>query len=453
MLRVSKRMPWVEFSVALCVLIVVAVASDNVTARLDSDEHRVAHTREVETQIAQLRADLSAASAAPPIFLLADDRSVLEEFARAEAAIPADMASLESLTANNPEQHGHIEDLRRLVAQRLGLLRESITLREKSGSDATQQQEWSEAGHALDQQAFALLDQMRAEEAALLASRQTISATTYRRVRIVLVVSFLAVVILLGINFYDLSKELKERKEAEEAVMQISGRILRLQDSERRRVARELHDSIGQLFSALKMNVDLLERDNILKDPQRHKALLDESRELLDQGLAGARTLSHLLHPPLLDEMGFASAAKWLTDGFSTRSNIQVQLEVSNDLPRMVEDVELTLFRILQESLTNIHKHSGSPQVQVEVRTEGPFVSICVRDFGKGIPEAVLENFQQSKATLGVGLAGMRERVRQLGGTLDLRSNGHGATVEARIPFSAPSSTGTKVSGVQPTGL
>lgn len=453
MLRVSKRMPWVEFAVALCVLIVVALASDHVTARLESDEHLVSHTREVETQIAQLRADLFAAANAPPIFLLADDKSVLDEFARAEVAIPADLASLETLTAKNPAQHAHIEELRKIVAQRLGLLRESINLREKSGSDAAQQQQWSEEGHALDQQVFALLDKMRAEETALLASRQTISATTYRRVRVVLVVSFLAVVILLGINFYDLSKELKERKEAEDAVMQISGRILRLQDSERRRVARELHDSIGQLFSALKMNVDLLERDNIHKDPERRKALLDESRELLDQGLAGARTLSHLLHPPLLDEMGFASAAKWLTDGFSTRSNIQVQLEVSKDLPRMVGDVELTLFRILQESLTNIHKHSGSSLVEVAVHTEGPFVLICVRDFGKGIPKGVLENFQDSKATLGVGLAGMRERVRQLGGTLDLRSNGQGATVEARIPFSKPSSANTEFSNIQIPGI
>lgn len=270
-----------------------------------------------------------------------------------------------------------------------------------------------------------------------MAVRQTISARNYRHVRIVLIASFAVVVLLLLINFYDLAHELKERRQAEQAVQQLSSRILHVQDEERRRVARELHDSIGQVFAVLKMNLEMISRTFRTSDPQQVQQLLAESKAALEIGLSGARTLSHLLHPPLLDEMGFVSAAKWLVEGFSLRSKIQVQLEVAENLPRMEQDVELALFRILQEALTNIHKHSGSPSVDIHVKIEGSKVSLRIRDYGKGIPAGVIDAFKRSKAGLGVGLAGMRERVRDLGGRLELKSDAKGAVVEASVPFTA----------------
>ncbi len=433
--RISQRMPWIEFALALCVLVAVAVASDSVTSRLAHAQYWVVHTHEVETMTAQTRADVVAAGDARQIFIITSDKTALDDYDRAKAAIPGEIAKLQQMTSDNPTQQANVRELRQVVGERMDLLEKSIALREASGTDTEQQKQWTRDSVALKNHALTILDRMKAEEDRLIAVRQTISAETYRHVRIVLIASFAVVVLLLMVNFYDLSRELKERRQAEQAVQHLSSRILRVQDEERRRVARELHDSIGQVFAVLKMNLEMISRTLGKSDPQQIQQLLAESRTALEIGLSGARTLSHLLHPPLLDEMGFASAAKWLAEGFSQRSAIKVKLEISENLPRMEQDVELTLFRILQEALTNIHKHSGSPSVDISVKIDGVNVFLRIRDYGRGIPATVIENFKRSKAGLGVGLAGMRERVRDLGGHLDLKSDGNGAVVEASVPF------------------
>lgn len=435
--RISQRMPWIEFALALCVLVAVAVASDSVTTRLANAQYWVVHTHEVETATAQTRADFVAAGDARQIYIITGDAAALADYNRAKAAIPGELANLQEMTADNPSQQANIRELRQVIGRHLGLLQQSISLRQTSGSDAEQQKQWTRDSVALKNQTLTILDRMKAEEDRLMAVRQTISARNYRHVRIVLIASFAVVVLLLLINFYDLAHELKERRQAEQAVQQLSSRILHVQDEERRRVARELHDSIGQVFAVLKMNLEMISRTFRTSDPQQVQQLLAESKAALEIGLSGARTLSHLLHPPLLDEMGFVSAAKWLVEGFSLRSKIQVQLEVAENIPRMEQDVELALFRILQEALTNIHKHSGSPSVDIHVNIEGSKVSLRIRDYGKGIPAGVIDAFKRSKAGLGVGLAGMRERVRDLGGRLELKSDAKGAVVEASVPFTA----------------
>jgi signal transduction histidine kinase len=432
---VSRRMPWIEFGLALCVLVAIAVVSDTVTARLASAQYWVVHTHEVETATAQARADIVAAGDARQVYIITGDAAPLAEYGRARAAIPAELAQLQRMTADNAAEQVNVAELRRVVGERLGLLQKSIDLREKSGSDAEQQKEWTREGLDLQNQVLAVFDRMKAEEDRLMAVRQTISSQTYKKVRVVLLVSFGVVVLLITINFYDLSRELKERRQAEEAVQRLSGRILRVQDEERRRVARELHDSIGQIFAVLKMNLEMISRTFSVADPQRTRELLAESTGALEVGLSGARTLSHLLHPPLLDEMGFCSAAKWLADGFSRRGKVQVKLEVPDGLTRMPQEVELALFRILQEGLTNVHKHSGSQVVEITVWASSSTVSLRMKDFGKGIPADVIESFKKSPAGLGVGLAGMRERIRDLGGRLELKSDGNGAIIEATIPF------------------
>ncbi|MGH9574459.1 MAG: sensor histidine kinase [Candidatus Acidiferrales bacterium] len=428
-------MPWIEFALALCVLVAVAVASDSVTSRLADAQYWVVHTHEVETATAQTRADFVAAGDARQIFIITSDTAALTDYNRAKAAIPAELANLQKLTEDNPTQQANIRELRQVVGQRLGLLEQSINLRENSGFDTEQQKQLTRDSVALKDQTLTILNRMKAEEDRLMAVRQTISARNYRHVRIVLIASFAVVVLLLTINFYDLARELKEHRQAEEAVQKLSSRILRVQDEERRRVARELHDSIGQVFAVLKMNLEMISRTFTTSDPQQVRQLLAESKTALEIGLSGARTLSHLLHPPLLDEMGFVSAAKWLVEGFSRRSKIQVKLEVTESLPRMEQDVELALFRILQEALTNIHKHSESPSVDICVRIDESKVSLRIRDYGRGIPASVIDTFKRSQAGLGVGLAGMRERIRDLGGRLELKSDGKGSVVEASVPF------------------
>jgi signal transduction histidine kinase len=432
--RVSKRVPWIEFGLALCVLVAVAAASDTVTTRLASAQYWVVHTHDVEAETAQARNDLVAMGDARQIYIITGDPEPLSEYQRAKSALPGELSQLGQMTSDNAAEQANLTELRSVVNQRIGLLQQSIDLREKSGQDTEQQKQWTREGLARQNQALAIFDRIKVEEDRLMAVRQTISTQTYRRVRIVLLISFAVVVLLLSINFYDLDRELRERRQAEESIQHLNGRILRVQDEERRRVARELHDSIGQVFALLKMNLELMSRTFETAARQATKDLLFESTKALEEGLSGVRTLSYLLHPPLLDEMGFGSAAKWLAAGFSERSKIQVKLEIPEDLPRMSQESELALFRILQEGLTNIHKHSGSSSVEISVRTNHRFVTLRMRDFGKGIPAAVIASFNGAKPGVGVGLAGMRERVRDLGGRLELSSDGKGATVEASLP-------------------
>lgn len=161
---------------------------------------------------------------------------------------------------------------------------------------------------------------------------------------------------------------------------------------------------------------------------------IDQTNAHLDQALSEIRTTSYLLHPPLLDELGFASAARWYVEGFTKRCGIQVDLRMTS-FQRLPAHVQLVLFRVLQESLTNIHRHSGSSAASVALELDTDRVLVSVRDYGHGIPRERLERFAQTGAEVGVGLAGMRERVRELGGDLQLNSDEQGTLITATIPI------------------
>lgn len=222
------------------------------------------------------------------------------------------------------------------------------------------------------------------------------------------------------------------RRNAEEALRKLSGRLLGIQDQERRRIARELHDSLGQYLAALKIALELL---GISTSPERNKVLLAECTDVVEKSIIETRTLSHLLHPPLLDEAGFASAASWFVTGFSQRSGIPVALELPEDLPRLSEAVEIALFRVLQESLTNVHRHSQAASAEIKVEVDAEEITMEVSDHGRGMPEHILQQLRGDGTKLGVGLAGMRERIHELGGTFDVSSGSNGTTVRAVVPL------------------
>jgi len=201
------------------------------------------------------------------------------------------------------------------------------------------------------------------------------------------------------------------RRKAEEALRKLSGRLLGIQDQERRRIARELHDSLGQYLAGLKIAIEMLSNAG----PGKNEVLLAECNDILDKSIAETRTLSHLLHPPLLDEAGFSSAASWFVSGFSQRSSIPVSLDLPSDLPRLPESIEIALFRILQESLTNVHRHSRATAAEIKVEADAEQVSIEIRDHGRGMPAYILQQIEGDGTKLGVGLAGMRERIHELG--------------------------------------
>ena len=227
-------------------------------------------------------------------------------------------------------------------------------------------------------------------------------------------------------------RDITERKRAEESLRLLSGQLLHLQDQERRRIARELHDSAGQILAALGMNLSLVGSENGNIAPRAAKAI-QESVGLVQELSRELRTISHLLHPPLLDEVGLASGLRSYLEGFRERSKIRVDLELPEDLGRLQQDLETAIFRIVQECLTNIHRHSESPVARIRISRSDSQVSLEVEDSGKGIPSEKREALD-SGGTPGVGIRGMRERLRQLGGTLEINSSGRGTVVIARLP-------------------
>ena len=229
-------------------------------------------------------------------------------------------------------------------------------------------------------------------------------------------------------------QDISALKRAENTVRWLSGRLLQLRDDERRRIARDLHDSVGQILTAVKMNLSYLRRDTSPLDEKGRKAVT-ESTELVDSCLKEVRTISHLLHPPMLDEVGLVPAIRWYTTGFAGRSGIEVELDLPADLHRLPTELETAVFRVVQESLTNVHRHSGSPTATIRLGAKSDHIHLQVIDQGRGIPHDKL-SFRQESATIGVGLLGMRERLRQFRGELEISSNGHGTTVNAIIPLS-----------------
>jgi PAS domain S-box-containing protein len=222
--------------------------------------------------------------------------------------------------------------------------------------------------------------------------------------------------------------------ESEQSLKKLSLHLLRSQDEERRRIGRDLHDSVGQYLAALKMNLESLNSVPNLEGGGSDGALLP-SIGLLEAAIKEVRTLSYLLYPPMLEETGLKYAIQWYLDGFTSRSGVNTILDIPDDFGRLPRDVELAIFRVLQESLTNVHRHSGSATARVLVFMKDDTVRLEVRDKGKGIPRGIIRQSQDdSFAALGVGLRGMNERVRQLGGKLELISTPAGTAVVATIP-------------------
>jgi signal transduction histidine kinase len=221
----------------------------------------------------------------------------------------------------------------------------------------------------------------------------------------------------------------------------LSAKLMRSQDEEHRRIARNLHDSLGQYLTSIKLNLEALRgSDAPNSDPPNKDEVLASTLESVDRSIAEIRTLSCLLHPPLLDEVGFASAARWYTDEFAKRSGIKVKLDLPEGVDRLPELVRIALFRILQESLTNVHRHSGSSAVEISLKASEHQAEFMVRDFGRGMPAEFIQGSQTNGDHFGVGLSGMRERVNDLGGNFEIRSGKDGTAITLSIPLASETS-------------
>lgn len=227
----------------------------------------------------------------------------------------------------------------------------------------------------------------------------------------------------------ELQKQIRARE-------RLAGRLLTLQDEERRRIGRELHDSTAQNLVALDMNLAQLTRAGEPHSDECTRILAD-SRALVEECLREIRTLSYLLHPPLLDESGLTSAIGWYADGFGRRSGIAVTTDIDPNLGRLSREAEMALFRITQESLTNVHRHAGSPTVSIRLKRRPTAVILEIEDAGHGMAADHVVDTGRNTIELGVGISGMRERVRRLGGQLIIASSLRGTSVRATLPLSA----------------
>jgi signal transduction histidine kinase len=398
--------------------------------RLRTAERWVSHTRDVQSSLADINNISARAGRARTRYIDTGDDTFFQEYQAAAREVPAKLALIERLTSDNLEQADLFRDLESLTRRRLELLDRSVQLKHSGTTDPQEQARLRQQIIDVSAEADALLQKMQDEEQQLLDVRRGRSERLFGITAYILCTAFVVTLTLFFLHYRMLTAELKAREQAEASLRTLSVRLLELQDQERRKFSRELHDSLGQYLVGAKMNLAMLGK--VVPD----NPLIAECMKLLDQAMTETRTISHLLHPPLLDETGLASAARWYVEGFAKRSGIQTGLDLPDDLGRLPSPLELALFRVLQESLTNVHRHSRSRTADVSLRMSGDKVVLRVRDYGKGIPADVLIRFRGNGAHGGVGLAGMRERIHELGGQLEMDSDSHGTQVVATLPRS-----------------
>jgi signal transduction histidine kinase len=423
----------------IAVVIIIATGAVAFLTEQDAIEARdwVVHSYEMRHALSRLEVQRAEARAGAFGYLLRHDPGDLAYLDQQTGLMMETVASLRAQAQDNPRQVARVEQLEPLAAQQAKqwkdcVLREKCALSNMSGGNAL------EGMPEREMQISQLTAAMDKEEEDLLRGRLQTWNTLFRRNLLTISVSLAIALLLLIYSFRLLNAEVATRKEMEKLALEntesyrtLSARILELQDLERRKIARELHDSVGQYLAGLKMNLGQISSGKaaLAGSPE----WLTETLDMTERALGEIRTISHLLHPPLLDELGFESAARWYVQEFAKRSGTQVNLEIAEIVERLPRGIELALFRVLQESLTNVHRHANAQKVDVRVTCREGEVSVEVLDDGKGIPPRVLQQFQAGGAA-GIGLAGMRERLMELGGTLEVESGTRGSKVRATLP-------------------
>jgi signal transduction histidine kinase len=333
------------------------------------------------------------------------------------------------LTSGDPAQQALCDRLESILSLRVAPSQQSVELKQQYQSTPPKelQVNFEVAKTAFD---LAMITrQMKQNEHMLLERGSRLSNLLFTAILGVLAVSFTLSACMFWLHYYLLNREFHEHREAENQLRQLSVQLMRVQDAEHRRFARELHDGVGQTLTAAKMMVTFPQSGN-LGVPQA-----EELAALLDEAISQTRTISYLFHPPLLDEIGFPSAAKWLIEGYAQHTGVVVSVNIPQPEDRLPLSLELTLYRVLQEALNNIHRHSKSTKAEVSVRIDPKCVTLRVKDYGEGIPSDTLAAFHANGTQAGVGLLSMKERVREQNGELEIGSHATGTEIVVKIPY------------------
>ena len=407
--------------------------------RMQNSRDWVLHSYEVRGLLKDLRSDIGNVHANFDLYQLTgnfNEVSHLDGQLQKELAM---VAELQKLTADNALQQVRLDAFQLTLQQDIDQLTACVRQQNCLGSSASSRNEFLATIAGRRRSMSDMLRNLESMEDSLLQNRLATWHRLVIRLIVILGVCFTLALLLLAHNFGLLFREIERRKQQAqleknnaESYKMLSARILELQDVERRRIARELHDSVGQFLAGLKINLGRLQRREAESTAQSYPLLL-ESIDLTDRAIGEVRTISHLLHPPLLDELGFHSAARWYAEGFAKRSGIQVNLHLAEVVERLPKQIELALFRVLQESLTNVHRHAKASTVDIEVLCTDDLVILAVSDNGRGLHPDVLQRFRGGHAG-GIGLAGMRERLAELGGRLEVDSGPTGTRIRAILP-------------------
>jgi signal transduction histidine kinase len=414
---------------AVTLLLLSSCAAYLAFARLQTSQDWVRHTRDVQRTLDHYSIMITRASRLRTEYVDSGDADFLPEQSKAVVEVRNTLSLIQHLTADNVNQQDECRTLQELTERRIGLMDQAIELKRSGKSSLESQASIGRKIVSAADETDSLLQRMDDEEQRLLVERQKREASSFSVIVVTLLTSLLFALVMFLVHHRLLTEQVRERFRAETAQRALSARLLTLQDEERRRFARELHDSVGQHLAAMKMGISLLAK-KLPGDP-----MVQDCLKLLDDSITETRTISHLLHPPLLDEAGLNSAVQWFVEGFAARSGIEVNLKISNDNERFSQAVELVLFRALQEALTNVHRHSQATHADVSLATLGNYAILSVKDHGRGIPDAVLENLKKDGTGGGVGLAGMTERIREIGGQLEIHSGPNGTELVARVPI------------------
>jgi signal transduction histidine kinase len=234
--------------------------------------------------------------------------------------------------------------------------------------------------------------------------------------------------------FAELHRKARQLEILNQELRRLSHSLMTAQDEERRRISRELHDGLGQDLTAAKMMLGGLVQPNQLKDSTENKTIA-EVLSMMDSAIEQVRTMSHLLHPPLLDEMGLLSALRWYTEGFAKRSGVETVLDVPKNFPRLEPEIEMAIFKIVQESLTNVFRHAEAKRAAVQLEERDGCALVSIEDNGKGIGSGGEELHPNS---YGIGVIGIKQRAAEYDGQVTLRNTGSGTRVEVKIPLPAP---------------
>jgi signal transduction histidine kinase len=422
------------FALALSLLLLGGVAVSITIQQLVSSTHWTAHSYEVNAALGEVNTSLSSVERARFGYVHSGDEAFLPQYESSKSEVRGELRHIRYLTRDNPSQQLICDRLDKAVDQRILLLDASVALQKSGHVDQGAQDRLTQSGMDASSQVANIVQEMQDEEQKLLGMRRAVSGNLFVAVLCILFGVFALSALLFFIHYRLLRAELMNRDQMESNTRRLSARLLKVQDEERRKFSRELHDSVGQLLTLAKMNMAVLLQGNPADK------VLAETEKVLEEALTETRTVSYLLHPPLLDELGITSAIRWYLEGFGQRSGITLSIDIAEDFARLPQATELVLFRVLQESLTNVHKHSKSEKVEVSLRAAGDNAVLRVRDYGKGMPRGALAKFLRTGTDSGVGLAGMRERIREQMGQLEIKSDETGTLVEVILPISAPPS-------------